>query len=218
MNGPSAADALLSLALPSSSAERPSTSRRLTSLPSVAPTILPLLCGDDGDLRLRIVPGRDRVQPDIGAEPDRRHRLAFGEDLRVRPDADLEILRPGAARDELGLDRHRLFGAGLQLGEIVADQPGDIGADGVGLFSRAARLLLDDPFEQADHEGDAGSLHRLQVDGRKQIGLRRIAAVFEAVGGDSVERADRLALGGADIAGRHRPSRRRRARSAHRST
>src|SRR5260370_8109947 len=33
--------ALLSLALPSSSAERPSRSRRLTSLPSVAPTIFP---------------------------------------------------------------------------------------------------------------------------------------------------------------------------------
>ncbi len=36
-----AQDALLSFALPSSSAERPSTSRRLTSLPSVAPTIRP---------------------------------------------------------------------------------------------------------------------------------------------------------------------------------
>ena len=43
MNGPTAADALLSFALPSRSADRPSTSRRLTSLPSAAPTILPLL-------------------------------------------------------------------------------------------------------------------------------------------------------------------------------
>src|SRR5262245_6361817 len=41
MNGPTAVEALLSLALESNSAERPSTSRRLTSLPSVAPTILP---------------------------------------------------------------------------------------------------------------------------------------------------------------------------------
>jgi len=38
-NGPIAQLALLSLALDSSSAERPSMSRRLTSLPSVAPTI-----------------------------------------------------------------------------------------------------------------------------------------------------------------------------------
>src|ERR687891_2206272 len=42
MNGPIAQDALLSLALPSRSALRPSTSRRLTSLPRVAPTISPL--------------------------------------------------------------------------------------------------------------------------------------------------------------------------------
>ena len=42
MNGPSDAEALLSLARPRSSAERPSTSRRLTSLPSVAPTMAPL--------------------------------------------------------------------------------------------------------------------------------------------------------------------------------
>ena len=39
---PSAQLALLSLALPSSKAERPSRSRRLTSLPSVAPTMVPL--------------------------------------------------------------------------------------------------------------------------------------------------------------------------------
>src|SRR3546814_17688331 len=43
MNGPSAAEALLSFALPSSNAERPSKSRRLTSLPSVAPTASPAL-------------------------------------------------------------------------------------------------------------------------------------------------------------------------------
>src|SRR3546814_15438520 len=41
MNGPSEHEALLSLALPSSSADRPSKSRRLTSLPSVAPSARP---------------------------------------------------------------------------------------------------------------------------------------------------------------------------------
>jgi hypothetical protein len=43
MKGPIAHDALLSLALPSKSALRPSKSRRLTSLPSVAPTVSPRL-------------------------------------------------------------------------------------------------------------------------------------------------------------------------------
>ena len=42
MNGPIAALALLSLALPRRSAERPSTSRRFTSLPRAAPTMAPL--------------------------------------------------------------------------------------------------------------------------------------------------------------------------------
>src|ERR1700722_18011353 len=40
-NGPIAQDALLSFALPSNSADRPSTSRRFTSLPSVAATMRP---------------------------------------------------------------------------------------------------------------------------------------------------------------------------------
>ena len=42
MKGPMAQEALLSFALPSRSALRPSKSRRLTSLPSVAPTTRPL--------------------------------------------------------------------------------------------------------------------------------------------------------------------------------
>src|SRR3954469_10064438 len=41
-SGPIAQEALLSLALLNSSAERPSKSRKLTSLPSVAPTIHPV--------------------------------------------------------------------------------------------------------------------------------------------------------------------------------
>src|SRR5690606_14472592 len=45
---------------------------------------------DHGYLRLGIVPAGDRMQPDIGAETDCGHRLAFGEYLGVRADADLE--------------------------------------------------------------------------------------------------------------------------------
>src|SRR5918993_1232538 len=71
--------------------------------------------GDHGDLRLRIVPGGDRMQADIGAEADRRHRLAFGEDFGIRADAYFQILRPGPSLDELCLDLHRLRRAGLEL-------------------------------------------------------------------------------------------------------
>ena len=59
-----------------------------------------VLVGDHRDLGFRIVPGRHRVEPDVGAMADRRHRLALGEDLGVRADADLQILGPCAALDE----------------------------------------------------------------------------------------------------------------------
>ncbi len=45
-------------------------------------------------LRLGVVPLRHRMQADRRAPADRRHRLALGEDLGVRPDAHLEILAP----------------------------------------------------------------------------------------------------------------------------
>ena len=96
MNGPIAQEALLSLALPSSSALRPSKSRRLTSLPSVAPTVSPRLFTASTISGSGIVPFRLRMDADLGAQPDRRHRLRLGEDLGVGPDAHLEVLRPGA--------------------------------------------------------------------------------------------------------------------------
>ena len=98
MNGPIAHDALLSLALPSSSALRPSKSRRLTSLPSVAPTTRPAAAHGQHDLRLGVVPLRLRMDADLGAGADRGHRRPLGEDLGVRADADFEILRPDALR------------------------------------------------------------------------------------------------------------------------
>ena len=172
---------------------------------------------DHRDFRLGIVPGRDRMQPDIGAEADRRHGLALGEDFGVGADADFEILRPDAALDQLGLDAGSLGRARLQPGEVMADQRGDVGADRVGLFGRAARLLLDDALEQRDDEGDARRLHRLEVDRRQQIGLLRIARGREAVLRDVGQRADRLAVGLRSHSRPDRPARKRRARSALRS-
>ena len=91
-------------------------SRRLTSLPSVAPTILPRGADDQRHLGLGIVPVGVRADADLRAVADRRHRRRLGEDLGIGADADLEIGRPGAARDQrllqrLGLGRARLDGA-----------------------------------------------------------------------------------------------------------
>ena len=53
------------------------------------------------DLRLGIVPLPTSGWMPISAPvPDRRHRLRLGEDLGVGPDADFEVLRPHALRDQ----------------------------------------------------------------------------------------------------------------------
>ena len=191
--------ALLSLALPSSSAERPSTSRRLTSLPSVAPTIAPLEVDDQHDLGLGIVPGRDRMNADLGAVADRRHRRRLGEDLGVRADADLEILRPQCPSAMSScLQRHRLRRAGLQLGEVVADQRRRSRRGSPSACSGAPRACSSiTRSSMRDGEGDAGGLDRLQVDRREQPGLVAGRAVARRVGEDVGEIADALALAGA---------------------
>ncbi len=113
MNGPIAVDAWLSFAFDSSSAERPSTSRRFTSLPSVAPTIRPAAAIDQHDLGLGVVPGGDGQHAGLHAGAHRAQRLRLGEDLRVRADADFQVLAPGALRDQ-----HRSFSC------VAAGEPG----------------------------------------------------------------------------------------------
>ena len=112
----------MSLALDSSSAERPSKSRRLTSLPSVAPTMRAVAGHDQHHLRLRVVPGRLRMQAGIHAGADRGQHRRLGEDLGVGADADFEILAPGALRDQHLLQPHSLGRARLELRQVVADQ------------------------------------------------------------------------------------------------
>ena len=100
MNGPIAQLALLSLALPSSSALRPSKSRRFTSLPSAAPRTSPRLLTAStisGSGLFQALPGMDA---DFGAGAHRAHRLRLGEDLGVGADAHLQVLRPHALRDQ----------------------------------------------------------------------------------------------------------------------
>ena len=82
----------------------------------------------------------------------------------------------------------------------MADQFGDIVANGDRLVRRTARLFLDDPLQQADDKGDARRLHRLQIDRRQQP--RQAGRGGQAVGCDIVEAADRLSGSHTDIAGR----------------
>ena len=173
MNGPMAQEALLSFALPSRSALRPSKSRRLTSLPSVAPTTRPVCAHRQHDLRFRVVPLRLRVDADVRAGANRGHRLTLGENLRVGTDADLEILGPHALRDQHVLEPARLVRARPDLLQVRADDRRDRRAQAFGSSRVAACLFLDDALEQARDEGDAARLDRLQVARREQP--RRVA-------------------------------------------
>jgi hypothetical protein len=112
------------------------------------------------------------------AAADRRHRLRLGEDLRVRPDADLEVLRPEPARRQRRFQRLGRRRAGADAGQIPAQQAAQVGAQRLGGVRIALGALLDHPLDQAVGEGDARRLDGRQVARREQpaLGQRRIEA------------------------------------------
>ena len=196
-----AQEALLSFALLSSSAERPSTSRRLTSLPSVAPTMRPVEATTSTTSGSGLFHDDDGMHAGIHRGADRGHRLRLGEDLRVGADADLEILAPGALLDQHLLQARGLGRAGLQPRQVVADQPGHLGADRGGGGQVAARAFLDDAFQHGNREGDAGGLDRLQIDRREQPGLACDRGSGRRVGEQVRQAAERFALRGPHTGG-----------------
>ena len=130
--------------------------------------------GDDQHrLRLGVVPMRMRVEAGVGAAADRRHRLRLGEDLRVRADADLQILRPRALARSAppSAARPPASPASARARSSPISRP--ISARmRAALSAVAARALLDHPLQHRGGEGDARRLDRLQIDGREQPGLR----------------------------------------------
>ena len=114
-------------------------------------------------LRLGIVPLGLRVNADLRAGADRGERRTFREDLGVRTDADLEVLRPYALPDQQALQPHRVRRAGADVVQAVADHRQNRRPQPFGLRRVAPRLFLDHPFEQAGHERHAARLDRLKV-------------------------------------------------------
>ena len=121
---------------------------------------------------------------------DGGHGGSLGEDLGVRADSDLEILAPGTLRHQHFLEAHGLGRAGLQLGQVVADERRDLLADRDGSGGVAAGALLDHPLQHGDGEGHARRLDRLEVDRGKQPGLGLVTAVGCGVGQDVGQRPD----------------------------
>ena len=129
-----------------------------------------LAVDDEHDLRLGIVPARIRADSDLGAVADRREDRRLGEDLRVRTDRDLEILRPEPVVDQRLLERRRFRGAGDHRADGPADPAFEPLADRGGGLRVAAGPLLDHALDRRDREGDSGGLHHLQVERREEPG------------------------------------------------
>ncbi len=146
---------------------------------------------DEYDLRLRIVPARNRVQSDICAKTHRRHWLALGEDFRIRPDAHFQILAPDTASDQRFLHLHRGGRSGHDLGEVRTDEFENIVSQRIGLGLVAFCLFLDDAFQQRCNEGDTRRLYGLQIDRRKQCWNGRIEFLGPAVLNDRIDVAKR---------------------------
>src|SRR6058998_1628853 len=153
MKGPIAHDALLSLALPSSSALRPSKSRRFTSLPSAAPTVSPRL------FTASTISGSGLFHCDFGCRPT----------SAPQPTADstgalVKISASGPMPTSRYCDQAPRA-ISFALISMASGEPGFSVDRSVPIS--AARLFLDDALKQADHEGDARRFHRLQVDRRQ---------------------------------------------------
>ncbi len=170
MNGPIAQEALLSFALPSSSALRPSMSRRLTSLPSVAPTMRARLS------TASTISGSGLFQCDDGCRPT----------PLPKPTADIgcDLVKTSASgpmptsmycdqkprRTRSSFRRPAASDARLDRRQVGAEGLAELAADLLGALRVAAGALLDHPLQQADGEGDAAGLDRLQVARREQRG------------------------------------------------
>ena len=151
---------------------------------------------------LRVVPARARMQPHFSAEPHRTHRLALGEDLRIRANAHFQVLAPHPARDQRLLDLHRRVRTRHQLRQFRADQLEDFPAQGIGPGLVAARLLLDHALQQRHHKGHARRLDRLQIHRCQQARDRRIVPAGDRIGHDRLDRAQIGARSAGHMAGR----------------
>src|SRR5690606_4591338 len=145
-------------------------------------------------LRLGVIPLGGSENPDLGQVAHRRERLRLGKDLRVRPDANLQILRPATPADQQVLERSGLLRSGLERPQVLADQGLNLSPCLLGARRIAPCLLLDHPLQQADDEGDARSLDRLEIDRAEQPRPHRIAGRRGRIGQDVIKLAQPFTL------------------------
>src|SRR6185437_9663505 len=124
---------------------------------------------DQDELGFGIVPPGRAWDADSSTQPHAGEDRRLREDLGIRPDADLEVLRPEALLAQHALRVQRLGGAGTNRRDTAAQSLDDERADLGGAGGIATDAFLDDPFDQAVDEGDAARLDHLQVNRREQV-------------------------------------------------
>ena len=138
--------------------------------------------GGQHDFGLGVVPLAARVDADHGAAADRTHGLGFGENFSVRPDAHFQVLRPHALGQKNFFEFDRFGGARHHTAQVVANDRHHGLAHGFGAAGVATGLLFDHPLQHAGHKRHACCFDRLQVAGRHEPGLVKLALGFIAVG------------------------------------
>ncbi|MDR6355277.1 hypothetical protein Q3H58_001948 [Pseudomonas psychrotolerans] len=101
------------------------------------------------------------MDADGAARADRGQHRRLGEDLGIRADAHLQVLRPQALLDQQRLERLGTRTARLQALQVSAYHPLHLLADGRGAPGIATGLFLDHPLQHAGDEGHPGGLDHL---------------------------------------------------------
>ena len=176
----------MSLARPSSSALRPSTSRRFTSLPSVTAAMAPAL------LTASTSSGSGLFHTEAGWMPTRAPKPtgAIGAHfVNSSASGPMPTSRYGdhIPRDvRTSFDASGLGRARPNPAQVRADDGLDLSPDAVGQRG-VAWSLLDHALEQARDVGDAAGHDRVQVARGQEPRARRIAMALGAVGDDVLQ-------------------------------
>ena len=168
-NGPIAQDALLSLALLSSSALRPSKSRRFTSLPSVAPRISPRLFTTSTTSGSGLFQLESERTPILAPQPTLASGAVLVKISASGPIATSRYCDHRPSVDQRFLEPRCIVACpGRPSGSRRRSAASSLLADLRGAPEVAARAFLDHSLDRRDCEGDARSLDRLQVDRREE--------------------------------------------------
>src|SRR5450830_1053534 len=134
------------------------------------------------NFRLGIVPFRLAMNSDFAAAAHCGQNRCLRENLRIRADTDLQVLRPHTLLDQHSFKAHRFWRARLDCPQVIAYYVVHQATNTFSFGSIASGLLLDYPLNHAGRERHPGRLDDLQIRRRQQrclVGIGMAAGVPE---------------------------------------